>query len=80
LPLKFLDTLKCLLKYEAVTGNWRQMHKEELQDSLLLILGWSGRKDWMGGNTHTVFWWRNVNERDLLENLGVDGRLILKWI
>jgi len=27
-----------------------------------------------------VFWWGNLTERDHLEDPGVDGRLILKWI
>jgi len=26
------------------------------------------------------FWWGNVRERDNLEDLGVDGRMILRWI
>ena len=25
-------------------------------------------------------WWGNLGERDHLENLGVDGRIILRWI
>jgi hypothetical protein len=29
---------------------------------------------------HAGFWWGNVREGDHLEDLGVDGRLILKWI
>ena len=29
---------------------------------------------------HTWFWWGNLRELDHLENPGVDGRLILKWI
>jgi hypothetical protein len=26
------------------------------------------------------FWWGNLRERDILEDLGVDGRIILKLI
>ena len=32
------------------------------------------------GEVHTVFWWGNLSERDHLEDLGVDGRIILRWI
>ena len=32
------------------------------------------------GEVHTEFWWRNLRERDHLGELGVDGRIILKWI
>jgi len=27
-----------------------------------------------------VFWWRNLRERDNLEDIGVDGRIILRRI
>jgi hypothetical protein len=29
---------------------------------------------------HTGFWWGNLRERDHLEDLGVDERIILKYI
>jgi hypothetical protein len=29
---------------------------------------------------HTGFWWGDLNEREHSEDLGVDGRTILKWI
>jgi hypothetical protein len=27
---------------------------------------------------HTKFWWGNLREREILKDLGVDGRIILK--
>jgi hypothetical protein len=35
---------------------------------------------WGKREIHTEFWWRNLNERDHLEDLGVCGRIILKGI
>ena len=29
---------------------------------------------------YTGFWCRNLRERDHLENPGIDGRIILRWI
>jgi hypothetical protein len=32
------------------------------------------------GEIHIWFWCGNLREKDKLENLGVDGRITLKWI
>jgi hypothetical protein len=32
------------------------------------------------GKVYTGFWWRNLRERDHLEDPGVDVRIILRWI
>jgi hypothetical protein len=29
---------------------------------------------------HILFWWGNLREVDQLEDSGIDGRIILKWI
>jgi hypothetical protein len=29
---------------------------------------------------YSGFWWGKLRERDHLEDLGVDGRIILRWI
>jgi len=35
---------------------------------------------WRREQVHTAFWWGNQRERGHLEDLGVDGRIILKPI
>jgi len=32
------------------------------------------------GGVYTGFWWGNLRERDHLEDSGMDGRLIFRWI
>ena len=32
------------------------------------------------GELHRGLWWGNLRERDHLEDLGIDGRIILRWI
>jgi hypothetical protein len=35
---------------------------------------------WGRREIHTGFWWGNEKERGLSEELGVNGRRVLKWI
>jgi len=35
---------------------------------------------WGRGEVYTGFWCGNLSERDNLEDPGVDGRVILRWI
>jgi hypothetical protein len=35
---------------------------------------------WEIGEVHAGIWWVNVKVRNHLEDLGVDGKLILKWV
>jgi hypothetical protein len=32
------------------------------------------------GQVYTGFWWRNLRERYHIEDRGVDGRVIFRWI
>ena len=32
------------------------------------------------GEVHTGFWWGNLREKGHLEDPGVNGRIILRWI
>ena len=35
---------------------------------------------WGAEEVQIGIWWRNLKERDHLEDIGVDVRIILKWI
>jgi len=36
--------------------------------------------EWETRKVHTGFWWGYLREKDYLEDLGLDGRIILKWV
>jgi hypothetical protein len=59
-------------KRDKVTGEWRKLHNEELNDLYPLpTIVWV---------TYTGFWWGQPRERDHWGDQGVDGRIILGWI
>ena len=44
-------------------------------------MGCAGKVERMAlSEVHTVFWWKKTEGNLSLEDLGVDGNLILKWI
>jgi hypothetical protein len=72
-------------------GVWRKLHNKELHDLYLsptivrviksIRMRWTGLVAWMGrGEACTRFWWGNLRERDHWGDLGLDGRIILRWI
>jgi hypothetical protein len=79
-------------KRDDVTEMWRKLHNEELYDLYCSpntvrviksrLMRWEGNVARMGEReeTCTGFWWRNMMERDHLEEPGVDERILLKWI
>ena len=43
-------------------------------------MGWACNTYGGRGEVYPGFWWGNMRERDHLEGVGVDGRIILRWI
>ena len=78
-------------KRDKVTGEWRKLHNEKLNDlysSLNIVRVIKLRRMrraghvacWGRGKAYTRFWWGNLGERDHLGDPGIDGRTILKWM
>ena len=76
-------------KRDEVTGEWRKLHKEELNDLYSSpnivwvikwrIMRWAGQVARTGGEAYTGFWWGNLRKTDHLGDPGVDGIIILRW-
>ena len=72
-----------------VTGEWRKLHNEKLNDlycspNIVRVIK-SRRMRWVGhvagrGDVYTGFWCGNLRVRDHLGDPAVDGRIILRWI
>jgi hypothetical protein len=70
---------------QGATGDWRQLCNEGLNDlcSHLYMSGVvrDGRGMWHASGQITIctgFWLENLKERDFLDDLGIDGRIMLK--
>jgi hypothetical protein len=61
--------------------DWRRLHNEDLHDlhsSPNIIMGLEGNVTRRGGNRAAYrLWWGNLWERDQLEDIGIDGRIVL---
>ena len=76
-------------KRDEVTGEWRKLHNEKLNDLYSLPnivrvvksirMRWAGHVARMGEEC-TGFWWGNLKERDHCGDPDADGRIILRWI
>ena len=76
-------------KRDEVTSEWIKLHEElnDIYSSNIVRVVKSRRMRWAGhvaciGESRGVYrvWWGNPRERDHLEEPGIGGRVILKWI
>jgi hypothetical protein len=79
-------------KRDEAIGQWRKLHNEELNvlysSSIIIRVIKSRRMRWAGhvvptwgrGEVYTRSWWGKLRDRDHLEDPGIDGRIIIRWI
>ena len=78
-------------KRDEGTGEWRKLHNEEPNDLYYSPnifreiksrrMKWDGNVAlWRKGDVRTGFRWRSLREGDHLEDPGVDGSIIFRWI
>jgi hypothetical protein len=79
-------------KRDEVAGEWKKLHNKELNDMYFSpnivrviksrIMSWAGKVARIGGGGEacTGFWRVYLRERDHWGDLGLDGRIILRWI
>jgi hypothetical protein len=88
---RYLKIHKPVLIPLYVTGGWRKLHYEELQNlysspSITRMIKTRGMR--LAGNVarmrrggmHIGYWWESQKERDHWEDKDVSGWTILKWI
>jgi hypothetical protein len=73
-----------------VTGGWRKLYNEELHGlysspSVIRVIKarrmrWAGHVAGMGERCIQRFGWEALKGEDHWEDLGVDGRITLRWI
>jgi hypothetical protein len=72
-------------KRGEVAGDWRRLHNEELHNiyaSTVIRVIKSRKMTWTGHVAHMGenFYFKDMKERDHLEELCIDGQIILEWI
>jgi hypothetical protein len=74
-------------KRDEVIRDWRRLHNEELYDLAKYHSADQIKKNEMGGAcstygwreyVHKALWWGDLRERNKFEDIGIDGRIILK--
>jgi hypothetical protein len=66
---------------DEVTGEWRKLHNEELNDLYCSKNIVRVKVSLMRGRETCIdLWWENMRERDHWGDPGVNGRITLGWI